>query len=88
MTNNRNAVRRNRAQAVVHEHVNKRRGEGSKHDWNFIHVIHMQSLENGAWQAVVLVQGLNQQMFQVIQEPDTVQLKVDTFTRQHVSRFY
>lgn len=88
MTNNRNAVRRNRAQEVVRDHVNRRRASDTAFGWNFIHVVHMQSLGDGAWEAVVLVQGLNQQIFQVIQESGTVQLKVDTFTRQHVSRFY
>jgi hypothetical protein len=88
MTNNRNGLRRSRAQQVVHEHVNKRRGEGSKFDWNFIHVVHLQSLPEGSWTAVVLVEGLNHQIFTVSCDPVRQETKVDTFTRQHASRFY
>jgi hypothetical protein len=90
MTNNRNGLRRQRAQQVIHQHVNQRRNGNSLHDWNFVHVIHLTSFDGGGWMAVVLVEGLNQQMFQVTYNanPDGGETKVDTFTRQHASRFY
>lgn len=88
MTNNRNLIRRQKAQEVVHTHVNKRRGEGSLFDWNFVHVIHLQSLEEGSWEAFVKVQGMNQKVFQVIYDRPSDELKVDTFERKVVSRFY
>lgn len=90
MTNSRNLARRSRAQEVVYDHVNKRRREACQHGYNFIHVVHLQSLEKGSWFAVVLVKTINQQIFTVSYDATVNggELKVDTFTRQHVSRFY
>ena len=85
------ADRRTVAQNVVHQHVNRRRGKGSEIAWEFIQVIYHKGLGKGAWLAIVRVEPMNQMLFQVEFTPKgngKDELKVDTFTRNLVSRFY
>lgn len=84
--------RRTIAQNVVHEHVNRGREKGSPISWEFIHVIYHKGTGDGNWFAVARVEGMNQMLYQIEftkgKKDKTDELKVDTFQRNLVSRFY
>jgi hypothetical protein len=81
-------VIRQQAQEAVHDHINRKRGEASQHDWNFIHVAYTKGNAKG-WTAIVLVETLSEKIFKVSfdGEPNGGEMKVDTFTRQHTTRY-
>lgn len=81
-------VIRQQAQRAVYDQINRMRGDASKHDWNFVHVVYSKGNAKG-WTAIVLVEGLSEMVFTVSfdGEPNSGEMKIDTFTRQHVSRY-
>lgn len=73
------------AQNAVQLHVNRK---GAEHSWNHIHVLWVHGVFGKSWEAFVRVIGLPDKFFQVTYDRQKDEMRVDTFTRKHVSRYY